>query len=137
MSFAEKLQSLRKSKGISQEQLAELLDVSRQSISKWESGQNYPEIDKLIKLSDLFDITLDDLVKDKASKFKDEEKENADCLEEDKEDSEVGFIVGCFILGVAIGVITENAIWGSAGGLLGFGLSYLFRAVKDMMLKER
>jgi transcriptional regulator with XRE-family HTH domain len=137
MSFAEKLQSLRKSKGISQEQLAELLDVSRQSISKWESGQNYPEIDKLIKLSDLFDITLDDLVRDKVSDSKNEETENDDYSEEDKEDSEIGFIVGCFILGVAIGVITENAIWGSAGGLLGFGLSYLFRAVKDMMIKER
>ncbi len=39
--------------------------MSRQAVSKWESGQTYPEIDKLIKLSDLFEITLDDLVRDK------------------------------------------------------------------------
>lgn len=48
LSFSEKLQRLRKEKGLSQEQLAELLDVSRQSVSKWESGQTYPEINKLI-----------------------------------------------------------------------------------------
>ncbi|MCL2076788.1 MAG: helix-turn-helix domain-containing protein [Oscillospiraceae bacterium] len=64
MKFNEKLQKLRKEKGLSQENLAEALDVSRQAISKWESGQSYPETDKLIALSDMFGITLDNLVKD-------------------------------------------------------------------------
>ena len=65
MGFPERLQSLRKEKGLSQEQLGELLNVSRQSVSKWESGQTYPETDKLMILSDLFEITLDYLLKDK------------------------------------------------------------------------
>jgi len=52
LSFLEKLQTLRKEKGLSQEQLADLLNVSCQAVSKWESGQTYPEIDKLIRLSD-------------------------------------------------------------------------------------
>ncbi|WP_435790305.1 helix-turn-helix domain-containing protein [Clostridium sp.] len=65
MGFSERLQLLRKEKGLSQEQLAELLNVSRQSVSKWESGQTYPETDKLIILSDLFEITLDYLLRDK------------------------------------------------------------------------
>jgi transcriptional regulator with XRE-family HTH domain len=64
MKFYEKLQKLRKEKGMSQENLAELLNVSRQAISKWESGQSYPEMEKLIALSDLFGVTLDSLVKD-------------------------------------------------------------------------
>ena len=65
LGFSERLQLLRKEKGLSQEQLAELLNVSRQSVSKWESGQTYPETDKLIILSDLFEITLDYLLRDK------------------------------------------------------------------------
>jgi len=64
MRFEEKLQKLRKEKGLSQEALAELLDVSRQAISKWEGGYSYPEMDKLIILTEIFGVTLDSLVKD-------------------------------------------------------------------------
>ena len=51
MNFSEKLQKLRKENKLSQEQLANLLDVSRQAVSKWESGATYPEMDKLLALS--------------------------------------------------------------------------------------
>ena len=51
MKFDAKLQKLRREKGMSQEALAEMLDVSRQAISKWESGQSYPEMEKLIILT--------------------------------------------------------------------------------------
>lgn len=61
--FAEKLQSLRKSKGMSQENLAEELGVSRQAVSKWESGQSFPEIEKLVAVSELFGVTVDSLLK--------------------------------------------------------------------------
>lgn len=64
MNFAEKLQSYRKQKGMSQEKLAEVIGVSRQAVSKWESGQSYPEMDKMIALSDLFQVSIDHLVKD-------------------------------------------------------------------------
>jgi len=64
MKFYEKLQMLRREKGLSQEMLAEMLDVSRQAVSKWESGQTYPETDKLIAISNIFGVTLDSLVKD-------------------------------------------------------------------------
>lgn len=67
MNFAEKLQSYRKQKGMSQENLAEVIGVSRQAVSKWESGQSYPEMDKMIALSELFHVSLDHLVKDAAS----------------------------------------------------------------------
>ena len=51
MNFSEKLLTLRKAKNLTQEQLAEKLDVSRQSISKWESGQAVPEMEKIVALS--------------------------------------------------------------------------------------
>jgi transcriptional regulator with XRE-family HTH domain len=63
MDFPEKLQALRKERGMSQEDLAEAVGVSRQAVSKWESGQAYPEMDKLIALSDFFGISIDSLVK--------------------------------------------------------------------------
>ncbi|MCL2003401.1 MAG: helix-turn-helix domain-containing protein [Oscillospiraceae bacterium] len=63
MQFHDKLQKLRKEKGLSQEGLAELLDVSRQAVSKWESGLAYPETDKLIALSEIFGVTVDSLLK--------------------------------------------------------------------------
>lgn len=70
MKFYEKLQLLRKERGLSQEALAEMLDVSRQAVSKWESGISYPETDKLVALSDLFSVTLDSLVKDGPLQYK-------------------------------------------------------------------
>lgn len=64
MIFYEKLQKLRKEKGLSQEALAEMLDVSRQAVSKWESGAAFPEMEKLIAISEIFGVTIDSLVKD-------------------------------------------------------------------------
>ncbi len=64
MNFNEKLISLRKSKGLSQEELGAELKVSRQTVSKWESCQSYPDFQRLVLLSDYFGLTLDELVKD-------------------------------------------------------------------------
>ena len=62
MSFRDNLQYLRAQRNFTQERLAMLLGVSRQAISKWESGKAYPEMDKLLMICDLFGCTLDDLV---------------------------------------------------------------------------
>ncbi|PJI10076.1 MULTISPECIES: DUF5680 domain-containing protein [Clostridium] len=64
MQFNERLQKLRKDRGLSQEKLSEILGVSRQAVAKWESAKSYPEIDKLILLSELFKVTIDKLIKD-------------------------------------------------------------------------
>lgn len=63
MTFGERLFELRKTKNISQEELAELLDVSRQSISKWENDKAYPEMTRLLFMSEYFDVTLDYLMR--------------------------------------------------------------------------
>lgn len=64
MIFSEKLQLIRKNKGLTQEDIAERLAVSRQAVAKWESGQVYPDISNLIQISNLFHVTVDYLVKD-------------------------------------------------------------------------
>ena len=63
MDFSEKLLMLRKSKDLTQEQLAEQLNISRQSVSKWESAQAIPELNKIVELSHIFDVTTDYLLK--------------------------------------------------------------------------
>lgn len=65
MEFNNKLYNLRKQKGLSQEELANLLNVSRQTVSKWEVGDSTPDMEKLIAISDIFEISLDELVLDK------------------------------------------------------------------------
>ena len=62
MEFHEKLQELRKQRGLTQEELAEALYVSRTAISKWESGRGYPNIDSLKEISNYFSVTIDDLL---------------------------------------------------------------------------
>ena len=64
MILAEKIALLRKRNEWSQEQLAEKLDISRQSVSKWESGASIPDMDKILKLSRLFEVSTDYLLKD-------------------------------------------------------------------------
>ena len=62
MEFHEKLQELRKSRGLTQEELAEALFVSRTAISKWESGRGYPSIDSLKEISNYFSVSIDELL---------------------------------------------------------------------------
>ena len=62
MTFGEKLQALRRRTGMSQDMLAEKLEVSRQAVSKWERDEAMPETDKLVRIAKLFDISLDELL---------------------------------------------------------------------------
>ena len=65
MEFNNKLYELRKQKGLSQEELAGRLNVSRQTVSKWEVGESAPDMDNLVSISELFGVSLDELVLDK------------------------------------------------------------------------
>ena len=64
MTFNEKLVKLRKLRGITQDEFASAVGVSRQAVYKWESGQSYPEVSKLIEIKTLFNISIDDLLDD-------------------------------------------------------------------------
>ena len=64
MKFCDKLQKIRRENNVTQEQLAEKLGVSRQAVSKWESDQAYPDTEKLIQISKIFNVSLDELIND-------------------------------------------------------------------------
>ena len=76
MSFAENLKQLRKEKQISQEELAEILDVSRQAVSKWEQGIGYPEVEKLLLLSSKLSVSLDSLMETEIAQKSNTQKQN-------------------------------------------------------------
>ena len=77
MSFAENLKQLRKDRQLSQEELAEILDVSRQAVSKWEQGIGYPEVEKLLLLSSKLNVSLDSLMETEIAKKSNTQKQNA------------------------------------------------------------
>lgn len=97
MKLSEKILTLRKSRNLTQEQLAEQLNVSRQSISKWESGQSIPEIEKIMLLSSIFDVTTDYLLKpseidELAVKTEILEKQQQKMLIKDKKRSQILYL---------------------------------------------
>jgi transcriptional regulator with XRE-family HTH domain len=64
MAFGERLQEVRKRSGLTQEEFAEQLQVSRQSVSRWESGRGYPEMEKIIFICNRYGVTMDELFKE-------------------------------------------------------------------------
>ena len=81
MIFSEKLQLLRKNKGLTQEELAEKTGVSRQAVAKWEAGQVYPDIFNLIQISNLLNVSVDYLVKDQDCAVRPAAKQDSDMEE--------------------------------------------------------
>ena len=104
LNFNEKLINLRKSKGLSQEELGNELKVSRQTISKWESCQSYPDFQRLVLLSDFFGLTLDELVRDIDVQEVREKNLNNEKLSSIYDDINEGkkFIRLCYIIGTGV-----------------------------------
>jgi len=111
MEFNNKLYQLRKQKGLSQEELANRLNVSRQTVSKWEVGDSTPDMEKLVTISDLFEISLDELVMDKTpihigenttkSEIVSELKEKV-LTDENKQRAKRGLKIAAIILGIIV-----------------------------------
>lgn len=102
MDLANRIYKLRKAANLSQEQLAEHLDVSRQSVSKWEAGQSVPELDKIVLLSELFGVSADYLLKGENTKVEvpSSHQSNKDVF---------GFAMGLCLL--ALGLIAGFVAW--------------------------
>lgn len=100
MNIADRIQNLRKIKGISQEELADKVGVSRQAVSKWESEQSIPDIDKVILMSEYFDVTTDYILKG---------IENPKQINEKTVNANV-FVIVATVLNF-IGLIVASAIW--------------------------
>lgn len=117
MTLGEKIISLRTLHKMSQGDLAEKLNVSRQSVSKWETGASVPELDKLIMMSELFHITMDELVKSDTIPEKNTEETSEPqtiCVSPKNEHNTnriVGFmLLGIGLLGVVLGLLFNEAI---------------------------
>lgn len=100
MNIADRIQHLRKVKGVSQEELADKIGVSRQAVSKWESEQSIPDIDKVIIMSTYFDVATDYLLKG---------IENPHADEAERPDARIFAIVGTVL--DFVGVIIAAALW--------------------------
>ncbi|MCC0647338.1 helix-turn-helix domain-containing protein [Clostridioides sp. ZZV15-6598] len=139
LNLGENLKRLRKERNLSQEQLAEMLNVSRQAISKWESNKTYPDIENLILLRNLFNVTLDDLIVNEnkaevedtivSSKLPNDNITDYNKNEEENDPSD-NLIIGGFIIGISIGFVTDNFMWGVVGSFIGMGISYILEYVK-------
>ena len=107
--LSEKIYTLRRKSGLSQEQLAEIIGVSRQAISKWEGGLSTPELDKLRALSECFQITIDELTEHRAmSVSNDTRKENEDSGSRKTGESKIGLVlcsIGAICL-ILFGILT-------------------------------
>lgn len=110
MNFSEKLMNLRKSKGMSQEELAVKLNVTRQTISKWELSQTVPDMNKLIEIAKIFEISLDELTNNiETVSSENVYKENTNAKNNNKI-SIIIFIIGIIITSIlcGIGLIKQN-----------------------------
>ncbi|PHA39490.1 transcriptional regulator [Bacillus wiedmannii] len=135
MSLGEQLKRLRESQGFSQEDAAKKIGVTRQAVYKWEHDKSCPDIDNLILLSEMYNVTLDELIKGNQS-FK--EKIHIDDDEDEDEDfekeNEFGFYIGFGLLIVSAFVDYE----GMQEILLGIALFMMvfYSDVKKVMLNE-
>jgi len=107
------LQRLRKAKNMSREELAQQINVSRQAVYKWENNKGYPDIQNLLRLSEIYETTIDELIKNdptlqrKVDNNQDESKEL-----DDEEMLNPGFYIGIVIifLGIFLGIALGNLI---------------------------
>ena len=133
MSLGERLLELRKSKHLSQEEVADKLNVSRQTISKWETDSSTPDFDKIIPICDLFEITTDELLT--GNKEEKEEVKESSISEEEKSRKRIGgiaFSVFLYFAAVAwimtsVAALNLNPVISSATFLLicGIGTSII------------
>ena len=134
MEFGERLQGLRKDKGLSQEKVAEELKVSRQSVSKWERGESFPEMDKVIALSNILGVSTDFLLKgeDEKEVEGDHKTSNGNGITFGKISELVnrkGYIAGYIVAGYSALVLVFSRVFHFAAKSMmmppeGFGISF-------------
>ena len=115
MNIADRIQNLRKTKGLSQEQLADAIGVSRQAVSKWESEQATPDLEKIILMSEYFEVTTDYLLKgiEPIEDTKSEHKTIGDVLDQKiltKENGKKTKTILKYILYVFVGVLAIDLL---------------------------
>ncbi|MGB4985322.1 MAG: helix-turn-helix transcriptional regulator [Erysipelotrichaceae bacterium] len=131
MTFHEKLKNLRVKNEYSQEQLAELLNVSRQAITKWENGKGMPDINNIKAIAEIFDVTLDSLLNDV------EEMESTDeyfCWKICFSMAIIGLVVGWLLMSI-VGTTINMGAFGIGGGIIGYALGYIILEITSKLKK--
>ena len=122
MTFGEKLKSLRIREEYSQEQLAELLHVSRQAVTKWESGAGLPDIENIKAIADRFDVTLDSLLRDEEEL---ETPSESRCWNIACACAGIGFVLGFLLDEMGLGSSRMRGLCTLGGGLVGWAIYYI------------
>lgn len=142
MSLGQRLIELRKSKQLSQEELAEKLNVTRQTISKWETNQSSPEFDKILPLCELFEISTDELLTGRKEKTA-EQKELILDTKENKKKRTIGLVSSIFLyflsvvwVMISIPVLSMNPVVGSAIFILICGVATCILIYSRIMFKK-
>ncbi|MDM5431226.1 helix-turn-helix domain-containing protein [Bacillus mycoides] len=106
MNLGSQLKKFRESKTFSQEDVARKVGVTRQAVYKWESNKSYPDIDNLILLSELYEVTIDELIKGSGDAREEFDKKDKDECEDDDEGNDFGFFIGITLIfiGIFIGI---------------------------------
>ena len=142
MNFNEKLINLRKSKGLSQEELGNELKVSRQTISNWENERSYPDVHNLIMLCDIYSVSLDDLMKGDIETMKKEVANTT--LNKSPQDaiqliqSGLVMIIGLLIAvtGLIITLNGGSTLWGYGLMMIGAALACFFAFYADYLKRK-
>ncbi|EFV18759.1 hypothetical protein HMPREF1026_02120 [Lachnospiraceae bacterium 8_1_57FAA] len=100
MNIGEQINNLRKQHGLSQDDFANLFNVSRQTISNWENGKSYPDLEMIIKVSDYFKISIDELLKNDVQTVKKIDNEKKDKKEVSYTIASFMFFRNCYYLGI-------------------------------------
>lgn len=137
MDLGKRIFELRKEKNLSQGELADMLDVSRQSISKWETNASIPELDKLLKMSEIFGISLDCLIKGNTETEQQVTKVQTQTEIIYREKSQTQKIVGAILLTTGLlALLILSALGGFLGGLL-FSSPFITCGVICLTFKKR
>ena len=142
MSLGQRLIELRKAKHLSQEEVAEKLNVTRQTISKWETDQSSPEFDKIIPLCELFEISTDELLTGRKEKTE-EQKEVILDTKENKKKRTLGLVSSILLyfisivwIMISIPVLNMNPVVGSAIFILICGIATCILIYSRIMYKK-
>ncbi|HDV8363778.1 TPA: helix-turn-helix transcriptional regulator [Bacillus cereus] len=133
MKLGSQLKKFRESKSFSQEDVARKVGVTRQAVYKWESNKSYPDIDNLILLSDLYEVTIDELIKGSGDAREDLDKNDKDECEDD-EGNDFGFFIGIVLIFVGIFIGIEGiSLFITISGML---IMVFYSDVKKIIVNE-
>jgi len=135
MNLGSQLKKFRESKSFSQEDVARKVGVTRQAVYKWESNKSYPDIDNLILLSELYEVTIDELIKGSGDAREDLDKKDKDeCEDEDDEGNDFGFFIGIVLIFVGIFIGIEGiSLFITISGML---IMVFYSDVKKVIINE-